>query len=75
MFEGLFRHLPRVPHRQLREQYARSSLFVLPSVEDGFAYVVAEALGCGLPVITTENTGASVLAPHWNRPSISVFTT
>ncbi|WP_428936769.1 glycosyltransferase family 4 protein [Fontivita pretiosa] len=56
-----FRHIPRVPHQQLREYYARSSVFVLPSVEDGFAYVVAEAMACGLPVITTHNTGAADL--------------
>jgi glycosyltransferase involved in cell wall biosynthesis len=34
---------------------------LFPSVEDGFALVVAEALACGLPVITTPNTGASDL--------------
>lgn len=48
-----------------REQYARrfqtSDIFVFPSIEDGFALVVAEALACGLPVITTRNTGASDL--------------
>ena len=38
--------------------YARSSLLVLPSIEDGFALVVTEAMACGLPVIITENTGA-----------------
>ncbi len=48
-----------------REQYARrfqtSDIFVFPSIEDGFGFVVAEALACGLPVITTRNTGASDL--------------
>jgi glycosyltransferase involved in cell wall biosynthesis len=48
-----------------REQFVRryqtSDVFVLPSIEDGFAFVVAEALACGLPVITTPNTGASDL--------------
>ena len=48
-----------------REQYARrfqtSDIFVFPSIEDGFGFVVAEALACGLPVITTKNTGASDL--------------
>ncbi len=41
--------------------YQTSDLFLFPSVEDGFALVVAEALACGLPVITTPNTGASDL--------------
>lgn len=42
-------------------RYQTSDLFLFPSVEDGFALVVAEALACGLPVVTTQNTGASDL--------------
>jgi len=42
-------------------RYQTSDLMLFPSVEDGFALVVAEALACGLPVITTPNTGASDL--------------
>jgi glycosyltransferase involved in cell wall biosynthesis len=53
------RHISNVSNSELREYYARSSVFVLPSLEDGFAVVCAEAMACGLPVITTVNTGAS----------------
>ncbi len=42
-------------------RYQTSDLFLFPSVEDGFAQVVAEALACGLPAVTTNNTGASDL--------------
>ena len=42
-------------------RYQSSDLLLFPSVEDGFGFVVAEALACGLPVITTPNTGASDL--------------
>ena len=42
-------------------RYQTSDLLLFPSVEDGFAQVVAEALACGLPVVTTPNTGASDL--------------
>jgi starch synthase len=42
-------------------RYQTSDLLLFPSIEDGFAFVVAEALACGLPVITTPNTGASDL--------------
>lgn len=36
--------------------YQRSSLFVLPSYSENFGMVIAEALSCGVPVITTDNT-------------------
>lgn len=52
---------PSLPHQQLAERLRSADIFVLPSLEDGFAVTVAEALGCGLPVITTPNTGASDL--------------
>jgi hypothetical protein len=48
-------------------RYQTSDLLLFPSIEDGFAYVVAEALGCGMPVITTPNTGASDLI----RPGVN----
>jgi glycosyltransferase involved in cell wall biosynthesis len=57
-YDGLFRHLPFVPNHELFQYYARSSLFVLPSVEDGFGVVCGEAMACGLPVIVTNNAGA-----------------
>jgi len=42
-------------------RYQTSDLLLFPSIEDGFAFVVAESLACGLPVITTTNTGSSDL--------------
>jgi glycosyltransferase involved in cell wall biosynthesis len=47
--------------RQYVARFQTSDLFVFPSIEDGFAFVVAEALASGVPVITTANTGASDL--------------
>jgi glycosyltransferase involved in cell wall biosynthesis len=47
--------------RAYLERFQTSDVFVFPSIEDGFAIVVGEALACGLPVITTRNTGASDL--------------
>jgi glycosyltransferase involved in cell wall biosynthesis len=52
---------PSLPHPQLAERLRGADIFVLPSLEDGFARTVTEALACGLPVITTPNTGASDL--------------
>src|SRR5258707_9941459 len=36
--------------------YCESELFVLPSFSENFGLVIAEALGCGVPVITTRAT-------------------
>jgi glycosyltransferase involved in cell wall biosynthesis len=52
---------PPLPHSQLAERLRSADVFVLPSLEDGFARTVTEAMACGLPVVTTPNTGASDL--------------
>lgn len=39
--------------------YRGCDVFCLPSIDDGFGMVVFEALGCGVPVIVSENAGAS----------------
>lgn len=50
-----------VGHENLPKHFAEADAFVLPSIEDAFALVVAEALGVGLPVVTTTSVGASTL--------------
>jgi starch synthase len=52
---------PSLPHPELAERLRNADIFILPSLEDGFARTVTEALACGLPVVTTPNTGASDL--------------
>ncbi len=39
--------------------YQRADLMVLPSLEDGFGYVGAEAMACGLPIIVTDQCGVA----------------
>jgi glycosyltransferase involved in cell wall biosynthesis len=40
--------------------YQQASVFVLPSLVEGNAKVIYEAMACGLPVIVTPNTGAEI---------------
>ncbi len=50
-----------VPQARLPDWYRDADVFVIASLEDGYAMVVPQALACGLPVICTENTGAAEL--------------
>lgn len=53
------RFLGFVTHDHLQEVYAKTHIFVLPSLAEGFAMVSLEALGAGLPVICTTNSGCN----------------
>jgi UDP-glucose:(heptosyl)LPS alpha-1,3-glucosyltransferase len=48
-------------HTDIRECYASSDFFVMPTYYDPCSLVVLEALACGLPVITTLSNGAGEL--------------
>ena len=45
----------------LTRAYQQASAFVLPSIEEGLALVLGEALSHGLPVIATDNSGGADL--------------
>jgi len=47
-----------------RRFLSKSSVFVLPSLHDAFGIVVLEAMAAGLPVIVSDNVGASELIKH-----------
>ena len=47
------------PPELLPDFFAKADVFVLPSRHDGWGVVVNQALGAGLPVITTETVGAA----------------
>jgi glycosyltransferase involved in cell wall biosynthesis len=56
-YEGYYKHLGNINHHDLYKLHSNSSVFILPSIEEGLAMVIAEAMACGLPVIVTKNTG------------------
>jgi glycosyltransferase involved in cell wall biosynthesis len=58
-YEGTYKYFPPVEQPKLKKFYSNSSVFVIPSIDDGFAMVTAEAMACGLPIIVTTNTGIS----------------
>lgn len=49
------------PQPELKEWMSRSHVMMLPSIEEGLAYVQAQAMACGCPVIGTSHTGAEDL--------------
>jgi glycosyltransferase involved in cell wall biosynthesis len=58
--DGRVRFLGALSHRELADRYRRATLTVIPSVTarsgdaEGFGLVIAEALGCGCPVIASD---------------------
>lgn len=56
-----------VPRADLARLLARCHIFALPSVWEGSAYAIGEAMATGLPVIVTPNAGS------WARAGIDGF--
>lgn len=60
-WEGTFIHHPRLSHAELAKLFPQCTAFVFPSLEEGFARVITEAMAAGLPVIATHESGATTL--------------
>jgi glycosyltransferase involved in cell wall biosynthesis len=50
-----------LPQTELARRMSSSHVLVLPSVEEGFGLVMAQAMACGCPVIASSATGAEHL--------------
>jgi glycosyltransferase involved in cell wall biosynthesis len=50
----------RVPRSEMPSHFAWADVFLLPSLCEGSATVTYEAMGAGLPVVCTSNTGSLV---------------
>ena len=85
-FEELFhrwRHVftyhRSLPHPELASLIRSCTAFVFPSIEEGFARVIAEAMAGGLPIIATHNSGATtvvengkqgIIVPAWSSDAV-----
>lgn len=56
---GAIEVVGRVPEHELIAEYLRADVFVFPTIEDGFAAVLCQALAAGLPVLATTNCSAT----------------
>lgn len=58
-YSDIFRYIPSVPHAALNEYYSSADVLIFPSLVEGLALVMLEAMACGIPIITTTHTGGS----------------
>jgi glycosyltransferase involved in cell wall biosynthesis len=68
---SLFRSLPKsirinpsISAEGLLREYCNADVFVFPSLAEGFAHVLLEAMASGLPIISTTPTAAPDLIRH-----------
>lgn len=53
-----FTEAGQVPRRRVFDLVRQGHLLVFPSLFDGFGLVLLEAMGCGVPILASERTGA-----------------
>ena len=55
--EKNFTHIHSVNQTELVNYYAKAKVLALPSRQDGFGLVLAQAMACGLPLVYSHDTG------------------
>ncbi len=60
-YEKLFRYQSPRPYNELLSMMQSCDMLVLPTLFEGQALVILEAMRCGLPILTTPNSGATNL--------------
>lgn len=60
-YQGRFRHQRDICPQEMPEVYRQADVLVLPSLVEGSALVVLEAMASGIPVIVTPNVGADAV--------------
>jgi glycosyltransferase involved in cell wall biosynthesis len=62
--QGVFSFIGEVEGEAKTKLYCQADLFILPTFSESFGVVVAEALACGVPVITTKGAPWKELITH-----------
>jgi glycosyltransferase involved in cell wall biosynthesis len=60
-WEGSFTRFPSLSHPELASLLQTCTAFVFPSLEEGFARVISEAMAAGLPILASYESGATTL--------------
>ncbi len=77
---GRVEFLARVPSETLAEEYRKSEIAVVPSVYEGFGLPAAEAMACGVPVVSSDGgalpevvgrNGDGIIVPAKNSEALA----
>jgi glycosyltransferase involved in cell wall biosynthesis len=59
-YADIFRHVAHVPYHEVDRLFQSADVFVYPSLHEGSAFAIYEALASGLPVVCTPSSGSVV---------------